>query len=129
MIVLIRHTVIAGGCPHYECDTSKVIILNGYENSALCIKRGEKYVKSHKDEKYAPVYICENLNSKELLKMIKCPRCESSVFKKNGLTLKGAQRFRCINCGKYYQKNYIKRRRASMLSLFIISMFQEFPNH
>jgi transposase-like protein len=37
---------------------------------------------------------------------IQCPYCSSNQLQKNGLSISGAQRFRCVSCKKYFQLSY-----------------------
>jgi transposase-like protein len=37
---------------------------------------------------------------------INCPYCSSNQLQKNGLSITGTQRFRCISCNKYFQSSY-----------------------
>lgn len=43
-----------------------------------------------------------------------CPLCGSLEIKKDGITVKGFQRFTCNECGKYWQSNYIKSRKSTL---------------
>jgi transposase-like protein len=37
---------------------------------------------------------------------IQCPYCSSNQLQKNGLSISGAQRYRCVSCKKYFQLAY-----------------------
>ncbi len=41
-------------------------------------------------------------SGEDMSKTVKCPRCQAGIAYRDGLTLKGKQRFRCRICGKSY---------------------------
>ena len=48
------------------------------------------------------------INSKQTPQKIQCPYCHLEQVKRDGNTIKGAQRFFCYNCHRYWQDGYIR---------------------
>ena len=64
---------------------------------------------------------------KQLIRKIQCLYCHLYHVKRDGCTIKGAQRFYCYNCRRYWQNDYIRASKAFEEQKELFAWAQMYP--